>query len=83
VDMRQELIAAKILVKASKYLNEDEAIEGLKSAFRQHFPSDDYVNWNKEIPATFAQNIIDNVSRGERRSIRHLINDLEAISKQL
>lgn len=81
--MRLEQIAAKILINAYKFPNEADAIRGLKSEFKLHFPTYDYDDWNKDVPDTFAQNIINNVGKNGTVSVRFIIKDLETISKVL
>jgi hypothetical protein len=81
--MLLESIAAKILVNTYKYKTMEEAVHGLKSEFKKHFPTFDYTEWNKDIPDSIAQNVIDNIVKNGTVSERFIIKDLEIISKQL
>lgn len=81
--MLLESIAAKILVDTYKYKTTEQAVNGLKSEFKKHFPTYSYNDWNKDIPDSLAQIVIANIGKNGPVSERFIIKDLEIISKQL
>jgi hypothetical protein len=74
-----EDIAVHILVNSTRYSTQDEALRGLKSEFKAHFPMYSYEQWNRDIPEALAKNIITNVGKNSNVSVRFVIKDLETI----
>jgi len=81
--MLLEDIAVKCMVNSRLAKSEQEALTVLKAEFSKSYPALSYEKWNKDIPASMANNIITNVGKNGSMSIRFLIKDLETIAKLL
>jgi hypothetical protein len=81
--MLLEDIAKQILVNSKRFSTDAEALEQVKSEFREHFPSWDYDHWNREIPESISRNIINNVGKNGNVSVKFVIKDLDTICKNL
>ena len=81
--MRLEKIAVRILVNSAMYGNEKEAQKGLESEFKAHFPQLDYDQWNKDVPDSLVENIVSNVGKNGKVSVRFIIKDLHTIISNL